>query len=55
MSAWHEYVQKTGKVTDWPYSINYGKVNEVDTDILVIGGGVAGCRAAISAKQKGVR
>ncbi|MCL2125806.1 MAG: FAD-dependent oxidoreductase [Oscillospiraceae bacterium] len=50
---WHEYVNKTGTVPKWPYEVNYGKENVVETDVLVIGGGVAGCRAAIAAKQKG--
>ena len=50
---WHEYVNETGQIPQWPYEVNYGKENIVETDVLVIGGGVAGCRAAISAKQKG--
>jgi succinate dehydrogenase/fumarate reductase flavoprotein subunit len=55
MATWHEYVQKNGKVPDWPYPINYGKVNEVVSDVLVIGGGVAGLQAAINAAKKGVK
>ena len=50
---WHEYVIKNGKIPEWPYEINYGKENIVETDVLVIGGGVAGCRAAIAARQRG--
>jgi succinate dehydrogenase/fumarate reductase flavoprotein subunit len=38
----------------WPYPIRYQKQREVSTDVLVLGGGVAGCFAAISAAQKGV-
>jgi len=55
MSTWHDYVQRNGTLPEWPYPVNYGKVNEVVSDVLVIGGGVAGCRAAISAAQKGVK
>ena len=55
MSTWHEYVQRTGKVPEWPYPINYGKVNEVVSDVLVIGGGVAGLQAAINAARMGVK
>jgi succinate dehydrogenase/fumarate reductase flavoprotein subunit len=55
MSSWHEYVQKTGKIPDWPYPIDYGKVNDIITDVLVIGGGVAGLRAAISAARLGAK
>ncbi len=39
----------------WPYAINYGKENEVDCDVLVLGGGIAGCWAAISAARRGAR
>ena len=47
MSTWHDYVQKEGALPEWPYPIRYGEVKEVTSDVLVIGGGVAGCRAAI--------
>lgn len=50
---WQEYVARTGRVPEWPYPINYEKENVVETDVLVLGGGVAGCRAAISALQHG--
>jgi len=39
----------------WPYPIHYGKEKKVSTDVLVLGGGVAGCFAAISAARKGAR
>jgi succinate dehydrogenase/fumarate reductase flavoprotein subunit len=55
MSTWHDYVQRTGALPEWPYPVNYGKVNEVAADVLVIGGGVAGCRAAIAAARAGVK
>lgn len=29
----------------WPYPVNYGKENEILADILIIGGGIAGCHA----------
>ena len=50
---WHEYVNETGEVPQWPYEVNYGKENIVETDVLIVGGGVSGCRAAISARQRG--
>jgi len=50
---WHEYVSRNGKVPDWPYKVNYGKEIIVESDVLVVGGGVAGCRAAIAARQRG--
>jgi len=55
MSTWHEYVQKTGKVPEWPYPVDYDKVNEIVSDVLVIGGGVAGLQAAINAARLGAK
>ena len=40
---------------DWPYPVNYGRENEIDADVLVLGGGIAGCHAAISAAKRGAR
>ncbi len=39
----------------WPYPVHYGKENEVHCDVLVLGGGIAGCWAAIGAARKGAR
>ena len=39
----------------WPYPVNYGKENEIVSDVLIIGGGIAGCHAAISAAKKGAK
>jgi succinate dehydrogenase/fumarate reductase flavoprotein subunit len=39
----------------WPYPVNYGKENEVRCDVLVIGGGLAGCHTAINAVKKGAK
>jgi succinate dehydrogenase/fumarate reductase flavoprotein subunit len=50
---WNEYVKRNG-VPDWPYPIRYGKESSVNTDVLVMGGGIAGCWAAISAARRGV-
>jgi succinate dehydrogenase/fumarate reductase flavoprotein subunit len=38
---------------EWPYPIKYYDEKEVKTDILIIGGGIAGCWAAIAAARKG--
>ena len=40
---------------EWPYPILYDQEQEIDTDVLVIGGGMAGCWAAISAARKAQR
>jgi len=51
---WNKLVQEHG-IPEWPYPIEYGKKTEVDTEVLVLGGGIAGCWAAISAARKGVK
>jgi succinate dehydrogenase/fumarate reductase flavoprotein subunit len=37
----------------WPYPVNYGKEHTINCDVLVLGGGIAGCWAAIGAARKG--
>ena len=39
----------------WPYPVNYGKENEFSTDVLIVGGGIAGCHAAINAAKRGAK
>ncbi len=53
MTKWHDFFQKEGTAPAWPYPINYEKEREIETDVLVIGGGIAGCWAAISAARTG--
>jgi succinate dehydrogenase/fumarate reductase flavoprotein subunit len=55
MSTWHEYVQRDGRLPEWPYPVNYEGINEVAGDVLVIGGGVAGLQAAINAARMGTK
>ena len=40
-------------VYDWPYANELGNVEELTCDVLVLGGGLAGCYAAIAAARKG--
>jgi succinate dehydrogenase/fumarate reductase flavoprotein subunit len=47
--------ETNGKAVKWPYPVNYGKEHRVTTDVLVLGGGVSGAWAAISAAKKGVK
>ena len=49
---WFEYVKKKG-VPRWPYPICYGQQEAVESEVLVLGGGIAGCWAAIAAAQRG--
>ena len=48
--------EMTGKgAPGWPYPVNYGKENELSADVLVVGGGIAGCHAAINAAKRGAK
>jgi len=49
------YEEPLGEIREWPYPVNYGKENEVSTDVLILGGGIAGCHAAINAAKRGVK
>lgn len=37
----------------WPYNIEFGQEVCVESDVLVLGGGIAGCFAALSAARRG--
>lgn len=39
----------------WPYPLEWDREETIDTDILVLGGGIAGCMAAIAAAKSGQR
>ena len=56
MSNW-QYNMTKGKasVFDWPYQVSYGKENVVHADVLILGGGIAGCHAAINATKRGAK
>ena len=40
---------------EWPYPVHYDRIIHVFGDVLVIGGGLAGCCAAIAASRRGKR
>ena len=41
--------------SEWPYPLRFEEQMEVDGDVLVLGGGIAGCWAAIAAAKTSVR
>ncbi|MBW1896799.1 MAG: FAD-binding protein [Deltaproteobacteria bacterium] len=50
------YEEPLGKDTpEWPYPVHYDRESEVSTDVLILGGGLAGCNAAISATNRGAK
>ncbi len=51
---YEDYVTQYGPM-EWPYPVLYDKENEIETDVLILGGGPAGCMAAISAARKGLK
>jgi succinate dehydrogenase/fumarate reductase flavoprotein subunit len=55
LGTWNDYFREQGRAPDWPYPVDYEKEQEIETDVLVIGGGIAGCWAAISAARSGLR
>ena len=50
-----QYEELGGAALKWPYSVNYGRENEFECDVLVLGGGIAGCWAAIGAARQGAK
>jgi len=38
----------------WPYPVKYGEENRIETDVLIIGAGVAGSMAGLRAARRGV-
>ncbi len=40
---------------EWPYPVEWGQTSWVDADVLVLGGGIAGCWAAIGAAESGAK
>lgn len=55
MTSWWNYVQRDAPLPEWPYPIRYDVENQVTADVLVLGGGIAGCHAAINAARKGAK
>jgi succinate dehydrogenase/fumarate reductase flavoprotein subunit len=55
MTGWQEFIAENGHIPEWPYPIRYEVENEISVDVLVLGGGIAGCHAAINAARKGAR
>jgi succinate dehydrogenase/fumarate reductase flavoprotein subunit len=53
LSTWHEYFRAHRSIPEWPYPVRYGQETKRDTEVLVIGGGIAGCHAAIAARRMG--
>ncbi len=52
---WEDAVTQTGQVIEWPYPVRYDRQNDIDVDVVVLGGGPGGCMAAISAAKKGLK
>ena len=55
MTTFHGFIRGKGHAPTWPYAIRYNQEKEIETEVLVIGGGIAGCWAAISAARTGVK
>lgn len=55
MATWQEYVNSAGSPPEWPYPVKFGEETQEEVDVLVLGGGIAGCWAAISAARSGAK
>jgi len=55
MTKWHDLLKQNGTPPAWPYPIRYDNEQVVEADVLVVGGGIAGCWAAISAARSGLK
>lgn len=42
------------QVFEWPYANEVGEIETIESDVLVLGGGLSGCFAAIAAARKGL-
>ncbi|MDR0689967.1 MAG: FAD-dependent oxidoreductase [Spirochaetaceae bacterium] len=38
----------------WPYANEFGQEEQINSDVLILGGGLAGCYAAVAAARKGL-
>jgi succinate dehydrogenase/fumarate reductase flavoprotein subunit len=50
--------QQSGSYRDaprWPYPLEYDQRSTAEFDVLVVGGGIAGCHAAINAARRGAK
>lgn len=39
---------------DWPYALEWNKEEHVEADVLILGGGIAGCMSALAAARQGL-
>jgi succinate dehydrogenase/fumarate reductase flavoprotein subunit len=50
----NKYLSELGGHIEWQYPIKYEEETEISGDVLVLGGGLSGCYAAIAAAKKGL-
>ena len=55
MGTWNEFLQNEGTPPEWPYPVKFGEETEIEADVVVLGGGIAGCWAAITAARNGAK
>ena len=53
MTSWWNLIEEGHSSPEWHYPIRYGEESRISADVLVLGCGIAGCHAAISAARHG--
>jgi succinate dehydrogenase/fumarate reductase flavoprotein subunit len=54
MNDWFELLMRRGEAAlKWPYPVKYDEERQIHADVVVLGGGPAGCMAAIAAAKAG--
>ena len=48
-------IDEVSGAMEWPYPIEWDRTDELETDVLVLGGGASGCFAAMGAASRGAR
>ena len=53
MTSWWDLARSGEPPPAWPYPVRYGRETRISADVLVLGGGIAGCHAAVAAARAG--
>jgi len=55
VNSWLGLVKSASGLPSWPYPVRYDTLRVIESDVLVLGGGIAGSHAAINAARMGAK